>query len=73
LDTGADKDEALEEYEGTGCWWVEDKPENAESGYRAGLKCLLLEHGHNMHHNHSDIALVKNWKEIYQVVTGQSV
>jgi hypothetical protein len=28
----------LEEYEGTGCWWIEDKPENAEAGYRAGLK-----------------------------------
>jgi len=72
LDTGAHKDEALEEYEGTGCWWIEDKPENAEAGYRAGLKCLLLEHGHNMNHYHEGITLVKNWKEIYQVVTGQS-
>jgi beta-phosphoglucomutase-like phosphatase (HAD superfamily) len=72
LDTGSDKDEALEEYEGTGCYWIEDKPDNAEAGYRAGLKCLLLEHGHNMHHYHPDITLVKNWKEIYQVITGQS-
>jgi len=69
LDTGAHKDEALEEYEGTGCWWIEDKIENAEAGYRAGLKCLLIEHGHNMHHNHKDISLVKNWKEIYEIVT----
>jgi hypothetical protein len=73
LDTGADKDEALEEYEGTGCYWVEDKPENAEAGYRLGLKPLLLEHGHNMHHYHEGIRLVKNWKEIYQAVTDQSV
>lgn len=72
LDTGAHKDEALEEYEGTGCWWIEDKPENAEAGYQLGLRPLLLEHGHNMHYYHSDIALVKNWREIYQVVTGQS-
>jgi hypothetical protein len=69
LDTGADKHEALEEYEGTGCWWIEDKIENAEAGYRAGLKCLLIEHGHNMHHDHQDINLVKNWKEIYNLVT----
>jgi hypothetical protein len=68
LDTGAHKDEALEEYEGSGCWWIEDKPENAETGYRAGLKCLLLEHGHNMTHYHPDIRLVKNWREIFEIV-----
>jgi len=70
LDTGAHKDEALEEYEGTGCWWIEDKPENAESGYRVGLKCLLLEHGHNMNHAHGNIDIVKNWKDIFTKITG---
>ena len=48
------------------------KPENAEAGYQLGLRPLLLEHGHNMHYYHADIALVKNWREIYQVITGQS-
>jgi hypothetical protein len=72
LDTGADKDEALEEYEGTGLFWVEDKIENAEAGYRAGLRCLLIEHGHNMHYYHEGVSLVKNWREIYQVITDQS-
>ena len=70
LDTGAHKDDALEEYEGTGCWWIEDKPENAEAGYNAGLNCLLIEHGHNMHYYHESIKLVKNWREIYQHITG---
>ena len=69
LDTGADKDQALEEYEGTGCFWCEDKPENAEAGYKVGLRPLLLEHGHNMHYYHPDIVTVKNWKHIYEVVT----
>ena len=69
LDTGAPKDEALEEYEGTGCLWIEDKVENAEAGYKAGLKCLLLEHGHNMTYYHPDITLVKNWKHIYELIT----
>ena len=72
LETGAYKDEALEEYEGTGLWWCEDKPENAETGYRLGLKPLLLEHGHNMTHYHPGIRTVKNWREIYEVITGQS-
>ena len=71
LDTGADKDETLEEYEGTGCYWLEDKIENAEAGYRAGLRSLLVEHGHNMHHYHEGITTVKNWKEIYQLITDQ--
>lgn len=70
LDTGAHKDEALEEYEGTGLYWIEDKIENAECGYKYGLTPLLVEHGHNMHHYHPGITLVKNWKHIYEVITG---
>lgn len=72
LDTGAHKDEALEEYEGTGCWWIEDKIENAEAGYKAGLKSLLIEHGHNMNFQHPGITILKNWKDIYEHITGQS-
>jgi hypothetical protein len=72
LATGADKDEALQEYEGTGCYWLEDKIENAEAGYRAGLRSLLVEHGHNMHYYHEGITTVKNWREIYQLITDQA-
>jgi len=68
LDTGAHKDEALEEYEGTGCWWIEDKPENADVGYRMGLKSILVEHGHNMHLE-CPYPIVKNWREIYHIIT----
>ena len=71
LDTGADKDEALEEYEGTGCFWVEDKVSNSDLGHRMGLKSLLLEHGHNMNHE-CPYPIVKNWKEIYHIVTDYS-
>jgi hypothetical protein len=60
LDTGADKDEALEEYEGTGLYWIEDKISNAETGYKYGLQPLLLEHGHNFEYEHPHIKLVKN-------------
>jgi hypothetical protein len=69
LDTGADKDEVLEKYRGKGYYWVEDKITNAQAGARVGLKSLLMEHGHNMDFVGNDAQLVKNWKEIYDIVT----
>lgn len=69
LDTGAAKDSALSKYQDTGCWWIEDKIENAESGVAAGLRCILMEHGHNMSYQHDKVQLVKNWRHIYELVT----
>lgn len=69
LDTGADKNEALEPYAGSGCWWIEDKPENADVGYSMGLNSMLMEHGHNMHHC-CNYPVVKNWREAYQTIVG---
>lgn len=68
LDTGADKTQALETYRNTGLWWIEDKPENADVGYNLGLKSVLMEHGHNMNHE-CPYPVVKNWREIYAIVT----
>ena len=73
LPTGADKNEALEEYRDTGCYWIEDKPVNAEAGLAAGLRPLVIEHGHTLHYYHEHITLVKNWRDVYGIVTGQSV
>lgn len=70
LGTGADKDEALEPYRDTGYYWLEDKIENAEVGKSMGLQSILVEHGHNMNHL-SDIPIVKDWKAIYNIITGQ--
>ena len=70
LDTGADKDSALEPYRGSGMWWIEDKPANADVGHALGLKSILVEHGHNMHHV-CDYPVAKNWKEIYDIIVGQ--
>jgi len=67
LDTGADKDLALEPYANSGLYWIEDKPKNADLGHRLGLKSILLEHGHNMNHA-SEYPVVKNWKEIYNII-----
>lgn len=67
LATGADKDRALEKYSGSGLWWVEDKVENAHAGDRVGLRPLVMEHGFNM--NNDTVRRVKNWREIYEIVT----
>ncbi len=69
LDTGADKDQVLAEYRDSGCWWVEDKPENADVGHDMGLRSMLMEHGHNMYHTNS-YPVVKNWREAYNIIVG---
>jgi FMN phosphatase YigB (HAD superfamily) len=72
LDTGADKDEALEPYRDTGYYWIEDKIINCQTGSQMGLKSLLMEHGHNIDYDDVEIPRVKNWKEVYEIITGQS-
>lgn len=69
LDTGEDKVEALAPYQGTGCYWVEDKVDNANAGADIGLKPLLMMHGHNMDHVSRRYQMVKNWQDIYNIVT----
>ena len=71
LDTGADKDDALEPYRDTGCYWVEDKPENADTGSRVGLNSILIRHAHNK--DYQGIATpVQNWKQIYEIIIGET-
>lgn len=66
LATGANKDHVLEQYSGSGMWWIEDKVENAHAGAKVGLRPLVIEHGFNM--NDDSVRRVKNWKEIYEIV-----
>lgn len=68
LDTGADKDEALEPYRDTGCYWIEDKVENAELGDELGLESILIEHGFNEDYENENIQKVQTWKEIYEMI-----
>jgi FMN phosphatase YigB (HAD superfamily) len=69
LDTGADKDEVLKKYHNTECFWLEDKIENAELGSKLGLTSVLMEHDHNLSYNNEEILKVRNWKEIYNLIT----
>jgi len=70
LETGSDKHEALDKFAGTGHWWIEDKPENADVGFERGLRSILIEHGHNMKHT-CPYPIVKNWKEIFEIVSAK--
>ena len=67
LDTGADKDEALESYRNSGCLWVEDKIENCDLGLELGLNSVLIAHDHNADYE-GEAPRVKNWKEIYDLM-----
>jgi hypothetical protein len=69
LATGADKDQALEPYRDSGLFWIEDKVENAQVGANMGLKSIIMEHGFNMNYS-GPIPLVKNWAQIYEIITG---
>jgi len=70
LDTGADKDEFLDEhYADTGYYWIEDKMENAIAGLNLGLQPILIEHGHNMNDSVPvGMKKVVKWKEIYEYI-----
>lgn len=73
LDTGQDKDEALEPYRGSGLWWIEDKIVNCQVGLDLGLRPLLMEHGHNMEFEDVNIPRVVNWRDVYdRIIIDQS-
>lgn len=73
LDTGADKDEALSKYSGTGYWWIEDKPENCDTGLKYGLRPILIDHPHNRWYNNPNVVRVNNWKEICKVILSEQL
>ena len=69
LGTGDDKHKALIEYKDSGCWWVEDKIENAEVGLEFGLRSVLIAHGYNKDYQNPRIPVLRNWQEFYRLVT----
>jgi hypothetical protein len=77
LDTGADKNEALAHYADSGCYWVEDKPENADVGIQMGLQSILMDHDHNKDYTPENGSLDKNvircenWSDVYNNIVGK--
>ena len=70
LGCGDDKDDALEPYRDSECFWVEDKVANAELGVELGLNSILVGHTHNASYS-GDIPRFHRWKEIYKHITGE--
>jgi FMN phosphatase YigB (HAD superfamily) len=72
LDTGEDKDIALERYRNQHLFWIEDKIVNAQAGQKLGLKPILMTHEHSEdfedHAPINKIFKVNSWKEIYEYV-----
>lgn len=68
LDTGADKDRALEPYRNSGLWWIEDKWENSVLGADLGLRSILVDHSYNREYNDPRITRAKNWSDIAKMV-----
>lgn len=70
LDTGAEKDTALEEYRNSGLYWLEDKTENALCGLKYGLKSVLIAHDHNTGCDHPDVIRCADWEAIADIIIG---
>ena len=68
LECGADKDEALKEFQHSQLFWIEDKAQNADVGHQLGLSSILMIHDHNKDHKCS-YPKVNIWKEIYERIT----
>jgi 5'(3')-deoxyribonucleotidase len=70
----ADKPKYLKEYEGTECYWIEDIGKQAVMGLDFGLKPLLMDRHYNREFwCPENVRRVYDWKEIYQIVTGENI
>ena len=69
LPTASEKHSALEPYRDSGLWWIEDLQTNTDIGFSMGLKPLLMEHGYNRYHLSENYPVVKDWSEIYEIIT----
>ena len=72
LDTGADKDEALMQWQDQGLMFVEDKIANCIAGANAGLAPILMDHDYNQNEEFDPIR-VKNWQAIYQLLSDAQI
>lgn len=73
LDIASGKRDILTQFKEThpGCYWIEDSIENAETGLDLGFDSILLQHRYNSHYK-GHAKMVKNWKAIYSLITGDN-
>ena len=70
LNTGEDKAEALKKWEGTECFWVEDKAANIKMGNDVGLRGILIDHTWNKTCSY-ECERARKWKDVYNIITGE--
>ena len=63
-----DKGTELVKYKDTGYLWIEDKPENAELGYKFGLRPILMNAPHNKNYYKGLAPRVNTWEDIYRFI-----
>ena len=71
LDTGADKESALEPFRDTGLWWIEDKWENAVLGADLGLRSVIITHHHNSEYHDPRITRVDSWNQLADLILSE--
>ena len=71
LETGANKDQALAPYQGSGLYWLEDLPKNAVLGADLGLNTIIVDHAFNRELNDSRIRRAKSWREIAGIILNE--
>lgn len=69
LDMFESKEPILAQYIDTGCVFIEDKYKNLAPCAKLGIQPILMEHGHNMNFKDEKVIVVKNWKDIYNILT----
>ena len=70
LNTGEDKAEALKKWEGTECFWIEDKAANIKMGNDVGLRGILIDHNWNRTCTY-ECERARKWKDVYNIITGE--
>ncbi len=62
-----DKGDELVKYQGSNLLWIEDKPSNAELGFKYGLRPILMSADHNENYK-GVMPRVNTWEDIYRIV-----
>lgn len=71
LQMNASKAHVLMQWADTGYFWIEDHMRQAEAGYEAGLKTVLINHPYNIHYKTDlfpTVSFETPWAEIYKMV-----
>lgn len=72
IETGANKLNTLMSWSDTGFYWIEDHTNQAEAGYEAGLKPILINHSYNEQYETNlfpKVSIQHPWKEIFGIIS----